>query len=147
MAHPNFILNDPSLLTSTGWINGLPHRSVSGRAPFDLVDPATGKVSLVSWAIADREKKWHQMEDMTVEDTDLAIAAADRAFQAWSTMPARSRGRILMALDNLYNAAQKDLAMLTVMETGKALSEAAGEVSQGCESVFDASFTRLTAKQ
>ena len=86
-------------------------------------DPATDEV-------------WAHVESMDENDTDLAIAAADRAFPAYSALPARKRARMILELDRLFRAAKSDLAQLIVMESGKALPEAEAEVEYAGEVVM-----------
>jgi hypothetical protein len=111
----HFKLRDPELLCTSGWINGQPVKAISGREPFSVHDPATDHV-------------WTHSESMDESDTDAAIAAADAAFPAYSALTARTRARMILKLDQLFREAKSDFAQLIVMETGKALVEAEGEV-------------------
>jgi len=52
------------------------------------------------------------------EDVELAVAAAERAFPAWSRMAAADRGRILLRLADLIEANAEDLARLESLDTG-----------------------------
>ncbi|TFZ07448.1 aldehyde dehydrogenase family protein [Ramlibacter henchirensis] len=56
-------------------------------------------------------------------DVDRAVAAAQRAFPAWSRMPAAERGRILLKLADLIEANTDDLARLESMDTGHPLRD------------------------
>lgn len=118
--HPNFKLQDKELLCQTGWINGEPAKATSGEDPFPVYDPANDSV-------------WAYQESMGVDETKAAIAAADAAFPAWSKTPPRVRARLLLSLDTQIRAAREDLAILIVMETGKALVEAYAEVDYAGE--------------
>jgi acyl-CoA reductase-like NAD-dependent aldehyde dehydrogenase len=120
MVHPNFKLSDPSLLLVTGWINDAPAKTVSGRAPFEVTDPANGEV-------------WTTMESMDDADTDVAIAAATAAFPFFSAIPARQRARMILELDRLVRENKEDLAILNTMESGKALVESRAEVDYAGE--------------
>jgi acyl-CoA reductase-like NAD-dependent aldehyde dehydrogenase len=51
-------------------------------------------------------------------DVDKAVAAATRAFPAWSRMAAADRGRILLRLADLIEANAEDLARLESLDTG-----------------------------
>ncbi|MDM0115008.1 aldehyde dehydrogenase family protein [Variovorax sp. J22R133] len=51
-------------------------------------------------------------------DVDKAVAAARRAFPAWSRMAAADRGRILLKLADLIEANGEDLARLESLDTG-----------------------------
>lgn len=51
-------------------------------------------------------------------DVDKAVAAATRAFPAWSRMAAADRGRILLRLADLIEAHAEELAQLESLDTG-----------------------------
>ena len=51
-------------------------------------------------------------------DVDQAVAAATRAFPAWSRMAAADRGRILLKLADLIEANAEELARLESLDTG-----------------------------
>ncbi|SEA77038.1 aldehyde dehydrogenase (acceptor) [Variovorax sp. YR216] len=51
-------------------------------------------------------------------DVDKAVAAARRAFPAWSRMAAADRGRILLKLADLIEANAEELARLESLDTG-----------------------------
>ena len=51
-------------------------------------------------------------------DVDKAVAAAKRAFPAWSRMAAADRGRILLKLADLIEANTEELARLESLDTG-----------------------------
>ncbi|MGJ7542416.1 aldehyde dehydrogenase family protein [Variovorax sp. LT1R16] len=51
-------------------------------------------------------------------DVDKAVAAATRAFPAWSRMAAADRGRILLKLADLIEANAEELAQLESLDTG-----------------------------
>ncbi len=57
------------------------------------------------------------------EDVDRAVAAADRAFPAWSRMAAADRGRILLRLADLIEANAEELARLESLDTGHPLRD------------------------
>jgi len=57
------------------------------------------------------------------EDVDRAVAAAQRAFPAWSRMPAADRGRILLKLADLIEAHTEELARLESLDTGHPLRD------------------------
>lgn len=74
------------------------------------------------------------MAAMGISETDQAIQAAYRAFPTFSTIPGRTRGKMIMKMDRLFQEAKNDLAQMAVMECGKTLREAEGEVDVGCKS-------------
>lgn len=57
------------------------------------------------------------------EDVDRAVAAAQRAFPAWSRMGAADRGRILLKLADLIEANTEELARLESLDTGHPLRD------------------------
>jgi betaine-aldehyde dehydrogenase len=56
-------------------------------------------------------------------DVDLAVAAADRAFPAWSRMAAADRGRILLKLADLIETHAEELARLESLDTGHPIKD------------------------
>ena len=56
-------------------------------------------------------------------DIDRAVAAAERAFPAWSRMAAADRGRILLRLADLIETHAEDLARLESLDTGHPLKD------------------------
>jgi betaine-aldehyde dehydrogenase len=57
------------------------------------------------------------------EDVDRAVAAASRAFPAWSRLAAADRGRVLLKLADLIEANAEDLARLESLDTGHPLKD------------------------
>ncbi len=57
-------------------------------------------------------------------DVDAAVAAAERAFPAWSAMPAAERGKLLLKLADRIEAEADDLAKLEAMDTGHPIRDA-----------------------
>ncbi len=76
-----------------------------------------------------------------VEDTNLAIDAANRALPAWRKLTAKERSQRLKRWSELMLGNQKDLAHLLSLEQGKPLAEAMGEV------VYAASFLEWFAEE
>jgi acyl-CoA reductase-like NAD-dependent aldehyde dehydrogenase len=56
-------------------------------------------------------------------DVDKAVAAATRAFPAWSRLAAADRGRILLKLADLIEANAEELARLESLDTGHPLRD------------------------
>lgn len=75
------------------------------------------------------------------EETDLAIAAAQRALPAWRGLTAKERSRSLRRWAELMLTHQRELAELLSREQGKPLAEAMGEV------VYAASFLEWFAEE
>jgi len=66
--------------------------------------------------------------DFGAEDTEYAIAAAERAFPAWAATLAQERAAILRRWADLMRAHKEDLAVLMTLEQGKPVSESRGEI-------------------
>ncbi|GJI86964.1 NAD-dependent succinate-semialdehyde dehydrogenase [Duganella hordei] len=101
------------------YINGAWRQAADG-ATFDVADPATEEV-LASVASA------------TVDDALDAVAAAHAAGKAWAATPPRQRGEVLRKSFELLIERREEFARLIVLESGKALAEARGEVSYAAE--------------
>ncbi len=76
---------------------------------FDDIEPATGNVLA-------------QIPDSDARDVDAAVAAAKRAFPAWSRMRAEERSRILLRLADLLERNLDELARLESRDNGKPVS-------------------------
>jgi malonate-semialdehyde dehydrogenase (acetylating) / methylmalonate-semialdehyde dehydrogenase len=73
--------------------------------------------------------------DSTMEEVDSAIAAAKQAFPSWrNTIPTR-RADILYTLRDKLIAARDELAKIIVLEHGKTLSDAKGELMRAIQYV------------
>jgi acyl-CoA reductase-like NAD-dependent aldehyde dehydrogenase len=84
----------------------------------DVVNPATNEV-LATVAAAG------------IHDADAAVAAARAAFEGkWATMPPARRARILFKIANLLSERMDDIARTEVLNTGKTLAGAKGEIGQ-----------------
>jgi hypothetical protein len=128
--HDHLNLTDASLLKlNVGYIDGQWVEAIS-KETFDVLDPATNL-------------KWASCASMDAKDTQRAIDAAEAAFPAYSRIPPRLRAQRLLAYDALLRDAKRDLAQILVLETGKPLAEALGEVE--CESRFRLVRTRTDA--
>ncbi len=64
-------------------------------------------------------------------ETRRAIAAARRAFPAWSALSPTERGAFLLTWHRLIETHAADLARLLTLEQGKPLHEAEAEIAQG----------------
>ena len=93
-------------------ING---KLVSGATRFDVINPATEEV-LAEAPRADRAQ------------LDEAVGAAKAAFPAWSVVPIRERGALLLKLADALEARQDEFARLLTEENGKPLPEAVWEI-------------------
>ncbi|BBB30027.1 NAD-dependent succinate-semialdehyde dehydrogenase [Neptunomonas japonica] len=114
-------LKDASLLKTQAFIDGEWQSALSGQT-MPVLDPATGQ------QIA-------EVPDMRVQETQQAIAAAEKAFPLWKAKTAKERALILRRWFELIVEAKDDLAQLMTAEQGKPLSEASGEVLYGASFV------------
>ncbi len=108
-------LQDASLLKTSALINGA---WIDTDTRFDVTDPATGAVLT-------------QVSALGPAHAQQAIDAAQAAWSAWRTMPAKARGAILMEWHRLLVLHADDLARIMTAEQGKPLKEARGEVIYG----------------
>jgi acyl-CoA reductase-like NAD-dependent aldehyde dehydrogenase len=64
------------------------------------------------------------------EDVDRAVQAARKAFPAWSKVPPRQRGRMLLRIAEVLEARTEEMARTIALETGNALrTQARGEAT------------------
>lgn len=105
-------LNDHGLLRELSYCNG---RWIAGEKDFAVFDPATGQPVARVTAIGP-------------QGVDAAISAADAAFPVWLAMLPDERGAILRRWAALIRENQADLARIMVLEQGKPMAEALGEI-------------------
>ncbi len=95
-------------------------RDASDGTVIEVLDPATGEpVASVAGG--------------TVEDGLAAVDAAAAAIESWSAVAPRERGEILRTAFELMTERAEQLARLIVLENGKALPDARGEVAYAAE--------------
>jgi succinate-semialdehyde dehydrogenase/glutarate-semialdehyde dehydrogenase len=87
---------------------------------FDVVDPASGTV------IA-------SVPSASVSDGLVAVDEAQRALPGWAARAPRERSEILRRAFELMTARAEQLAALIVLENGKTLADARGEVAYAAE--------------
>ncbi|MGC4009146.1 MAG: NAD-dependent succinate-semialdehyde dehydrogenase [Pseudomonas sp.] len=102
-----------ALLKSGHYIDG---QWVNGGATYPVRNPATGAL------IVDVARGG-------TEETNAAIAAAERALPAWRALTAKERSARIRRWGELMLQRQDDLARLLSTEQGKPLAEAKGEVA------------------
>ncbi|HST06269.1 MAG TPA: aldehyde dehydrogenase family protein [Chloroflexia bacterium] len=110
--------------TRTNWqmfANGAPIAAASGET-FDVINPATNE-KLATVAKAGRA------------DVDTVVQAARAAFEAgkWIRMGAARRASILIKAAGIMRERFEDIARLEALNTGKAISQCKGELTQGIE--------------
>ncbi len=94
----------------------------TGTAHFSSLDPATGQA-------------WAEMPDASAADVNRAVEAAHRAFlgRAWSGLTASARGKLLLKLADLVQAAAPRLAALETRDTGKIIRETSAQIAYVAE--------------
>ncbi|MBV4504426.1 aldehyde dehydrogenase [Pseudomonas sp. BW13M1] len=97
-------------------IDGQWRDAQSGKT-FDSLDPATAKA-------------WAQLPDADEADVELAVQAAQRAFdsKAWRGLTATARGKLLRRLGDLIADNKEQLAQLESRDNGKLIRETRGQV-------------------
>ena len=111
------LLNDPSLFKEEAFINGAWVKSLSGKT-FAVTNPASNEL------IAN-------VSNLGPQEAELAITAAEQAFQSWKNKTGKERANVMRKWFDLIIANTQDLATLMTLEQGKPLAEAAGEVAYG----------------
>ncbi|WP_064094330.1 aldehyde dehydrogenase family protein [Rossellomorea aquimaris] len=102
-------------------INGQRMESESGET-FTTYNPATGEaIATVSMA--------------SVEDAEKAVEAARNAFDfgKWKKFPINKRSRVLNKIAGIMRSRFNELVALEIMDSGKSLSAAQGQVMQAIE--------------
>jgi succinate-semialdehyde dehydrogenase / glutarate-semialdehyde dehydrogenase len=110
-------LNDPSLITGRCLIGGSWVEAVGG-ASIAVENPANGEILGC-------------VPDCGRAETDMAIAAAARAFGPWSGKAVGERATLLERWHDLVLESSDDLALLMTLEQGKPLAESRAEISYG----------------
>lgn len=73
--------------------------------------------------------------ESTVEDVDRAVRAAQESFEEWRSTPVMNRAQYMHRFKTLLEERFEDIARTIVLENGKTIDEARGEVRRGIESV------------
>jgi succinate-semialdehyde dehydrogenase/glutarate-semialdehyde dehydrogenase len=111
------LLKDPSLFKESAFINGA-WVNHSAEKTFAVTNPASNEL------IA-------EVSNLGPQEAELAIAAAEQAFQDWKNRTGKERAGIMRKWFDLIIANTQDLATLMTLEQGKPLSESSGEVTYG----------------
>jgi succinate-semialdehyde dehydrogenase/glutarate-semialdehyde dehydrogenase len=110
-------MKDSTLIQSHAFIDGAWIPALSGNT-FPVTNPATGELLA-------------NVADCGPDETQQAIAAAEKAFPAWRAMTASARAAVLRRWHDLILENTDDLGLLMTLEQGKPLAEAKGEVKYG----------------
>ncbi len=101
------------------YVNGAIVEGNSGRL-HDVLNPTEGKVQA-------------QVSLATKSEVELAIAAAEKAFPAWSSTNPQRRARVLFNFKALVEKDMDNLARMLSSEHGKTLPDARGDVQRGLD--------------
>ncbi|WP_343563098.1 CoA-acylating methylmalonate-semialdehyde dehydrogenase [Kiloniella sp. b19] len=110
-----------SLLQIDNHVNGAGLETTSGKRQ-DVFNPATGDVR-ASVGLS------------SAEDVNVAVAAAKKAFPAWSETSPIKRARLMFRFLSLLQDNKDKLAEVITTEHGKVFSDARGEVERGIDVV------------
>lgn len=102
-------------MTATRMFIGGTWRDAADGATRPVIDPATEQVLA-------------EVAEGSAADATAAIDAAERAFPAWSALPAESRAGYLRRIAAGIREREEELAQLVVAEQGKPITEARGEI-------------------
>ena len=126
-AKTKIALHDPALFRRQCYVNGGWIDAADG-ATLDVDNPATGEIIGTVPALGAGE-------------TRSAIEAADAAWAAWRSRPAKARANLMRRWFELMMEHQEDLAVLMTSEQGKPLAESRGEIA------YAASFVEWFAEE
>ena len=88
----------------------------------DLTNPATGELLA-------------RLPLSTPADVDDAVRSAQSAFRTWGETPVVERARVLFRFKQKLEEHRRELVELVVIDNGKTLAEAQGDVQRGIEVV------------
>lgn len=103
------------------YLNGTWVASKSGRQQ-PVYNPATNEVLA-------------EVPLSTAAEVDKAVQAAREAFHEWRTTPPSTRARAMFKFKNLMEEHFEELSRMVVIENGKTIDEARGEVRRSIENV------------
>jgi len=98
--------------------------------------PASSGKTFTSVSPADHDEVIGEFPASGPADVEVAVAAASRAFPAWSSMPAPKRGEILFRIARTLAEHKEELSTLMTREMGKVLPEARGDVQEAIDIAY-----------
>lgn len=120
-------INNKALVRSFSYINGKWCAAKSGKT-ISVTDPGSGEFL-------------GEVAALSASESARAVDAAQQAFERWAGLLPQERSVILRRWFDLLIAHREDLARIMVLEQGKPLSEARGEIS------YAASFVEFYAEE
>lgn len=121
------LVSETDLLRHHSYLNGQWCSAVSGDT-VEVHDPATGALL-------------GEVASLSSYEARMAVDAADAAFPDWSMTLPQERSVVLRRWFDLMHAHKEDLARIMVLEQGKPISEARGEID------YAASFVEYYAEE
>jgi aldehyde dehydrogenase (NAD+) len=106
------------MTTQSSYTMTIGGQAVSGATSFEVLNPATGQVI-------------GSAPDCTPEQLDAAVAAARKAFPAWSATPIEKRREALLGIAGVLGGNVEELKRLLTSEQGKPHEGAMGDVLGG----------------
>ncbi|MEY4248919.1 MAG: hypothetical protein RJA87_552 [Pseudomonadota bacterium] len=106
------------MTTQTSYTMTIGGQAVAGASSFDVLNPATGQVI-------------GSAPDCTPEQLDAAVAAARKAFPAWSATPIEKRREALLGIAGVLGGNVEELKRLLTAEQGKPHEGAMGDILGG----------------
>jgi aldehyde dehydrogenase (NAD+) len=91
------------------YIDGKFVKPVKGKY-FDTINPAN-------------DEKISTVPEATAEDVDLAVKAARKAFNIWSKLPGKDRGKYIFRIARLIQERAREFAVIESMDGGKPIRE------------------------
>ena len=101
------------------FIDGASFTGASGRFS-DVFNPNTGEVQA-------------RVQLASVAEMDLAVQAAQNAFDGWSSTNPQRRARVMFEFKRLVEARMDELAGLLSAEHGKVIADSKGDIQRGLE--------------
>lgn len=103
------------------FIDGKPFSGDSKRIG-KVFNPATGEQSA-------------EVKLASTKDVNIAVASAQKAFEAWSNKPPLQRARVMFKFKELIEKNSDELTKIIVEEHGKVYEDAKGSLTRGLEVV------------
>jgi succinate-semialdehyde dehydrogenase/glutarate-semialdehyde dehydrogenase len=110
----NMKLKDQALFRQAAYVDGA-WRAAAGGGVIAVKNPANGRLL-------------GSVPDLIATEVEVAIAAAQRAFDPWRTLTGKERCALLRRWHGLIVEHSDDLARILTLENGKPLAEAHGEI-------------------
>ncbi|HEY9152810.1 MAG TPA: aldehyde dehydrogenase family protein [Anaerolineales bacterium] len=99
------------------WIKG------RGEKTFDTINPANEEILA-------------QIYSAEIADVDVAVEAANNAFNSWRLTPAPLRGELLFKVGDILKTKKEELARLLTQDMGKVIAEARGDIQEAVDMAY-----------